>query len=457
MVRIGVLPMRLLCLKYGADYVYAEEIIDHKMINCRRVENHALNTIDFISDDDQHPIFQTCSAEKHAVVFQIGTCDPERALAAAKIVEDDVAAVDINMGCPKAFSLHGGMGAALLEQPEKVEKILKTLVQGLKVPVTCKIRVLPDLGETIKLVKLIESCGVKAIAVHGRTKQERPQHQNRNHFIREITQALKIPVIANGGSKEIKQFEDIATFLQNTQANSVMLARVAMLNPSIFLKTGKLELASVIDEYLKLAAEYDSNPAMVKYTMQIFLQYALHTTERGLQLLEAKSLREICKIWNLTDHYTQCLTEQRDRLMTYQNRMINREDENSIDNDDDVIVLPLEFIRKHYCSTILMPKMILYDYARNNSMQPPSYVTRRIGKLFLSEVKVEKQRYASTFRAQNKKGAEQAAALAALVVLDECKDLPELVLESISWPDVKLILNSAKRKLSCINDQSTVI
>lgn len=100
------------------------------------------------------------------------------------------------MGCPKEFSVKGGMGSALLRQPDKVKDILTTLVSNLSIPVTCKIRLLPTVEETLSLVKLIQSCGVAAIAVHGRTKDERPQHPNNNQAIRRITEELILPVIA---------------------------------------------------------------------------------------------------------------------------------------------------------------------------------------------------------------------------------------------------------------------
>lgn len=100
------------------------------------------------------------------------------------------------MGCPKEFSIKGGMGAALLLQPEKAKNILRTLVQNLSIPVSCKIRVLEDEKKTLELVKELESTGIKAIAIHGRTKAERPQHKNRNGTIKHIAKFIKIPVIA---------------------------------------------------------------------------------------------------------------------------------------------------------------------------------------------------------------------------------------------------------------------
>ena len=109
------------------------------------------------------------------------------------------------------------MGAALLERPETVRSILVTLVQSLSIPVTCKIRVLPDvsvlffllnvhhenrialafqLNQTLDLVKIIASTGVAALAVHGRYKVERPQHPVRVDVIRAIKEVVDIPVIA---------------------------------------------------------------------------------------------------------------------------------------------------------------------------------------------------------------------------------------------------------------------
>lgn len=117
--------------------------------------------------------------------------------------EQDVSAIDVNMGCPKSFSLKGGMGAALLTKPERIRQILTKLVQNLSVPVSCKIRLLPTFEETLELVRMIEQTGVSAIAVHGRTKEERPQDANRDQLIRQLAEAVSIPVIAKYVSTSI--------------------------------------------------------------------------------------------------------------------------------------------------------------------------------------------------------------------------------------------------------------
>ena len=179
--------------------------------------------------------------ERGKLVLQIGTADSSRAVAVAKKVVDDIDGLDVNMGCPKEFSIKGGMGAALLSHPDKVESILSSLVKavGSRIPVTCKIRILPTIEATLNLVRVIEFTGVEALAVHGRTIKERPNNQNHLDFIQEVVKAAKIPIIANGGSSNnhksaINTYDGIKRFWESTGASSVMIARAAEWNPSVF-------------------------------------------------------------------------------------------------------------------------------------------------------------------------------------------------------------------------------
>ena len=117
--------------------------------------------------------FRTCAEERERVVFQMGTADPARAVLVAKLVQHDVFGIDVNMGCPKPFSVKGGMGSALLRRPDDVRSILTALVQGLPhKPITCKIRLLPTFEETLALCELIQSTGVVAVGIHGRFTEQ---------------------------------------------------------------------------------------------------------------------------------------------------------------------------------------------------------------------------------------------------------------------------------------------
>ena len=146
MVRVSCLPFRLLALRNGADYVYTEEIIDKKLIDCQRVENTRLDTIDFVSNKDnkyEHYFIFTYSIvlriakeEQNSIVCQIGSNDPVTAVKAAKLVEKDVKWIDVNMGCPEYFSVHAGMGAGLLKTPEVAKSVLNALNREISVPIS---------------------------------------------------------------------------------------------------------------------------------------------------------------------------------------------------------------------------------------------------------------------------------------------------------------------------------
>ncbi len=172
MVRIGCLPMRILALKYGATKVYSPEIVDKKLIESTRVVNTLLNTIDYF--DKTNSLFLRIHKDEN-LVLQLGTACPNLALSAALKIQGDVAGIDINCGCPKRFSIQGGMGAALLTNLDLLVKILTNLVKNLSIPVTCKLRLLTnsanksyDINGTIEMLKRLEKTGVSAIAMHAR-------------------------------------------------------------------------------------------------------------------------------------------------------------------------------------------------------------------------------------------------------------------------------------------------
>ncbi|XP_053305544.1 tRNA-dihydrouridine(20) synthase [NAD(P)+]-like [Spea bombifrons] len=419
MVRVGTLPMRLLALEYGADLVYCEELVDLKMLQCKRVVNEVLQTVDYVAPTER-VVFQTCEKERDRVVFQMGTADAERALAVAKLVEEDVAAIDVNMGCPKEYSTKGGMGAALLSRPEKIEEILKTLVSGISKPVTCKIRILPSLEETIRLVKLIEGTGVSAVAVHGRKKEERPQHPVHCDVIRAISEAVSIPVIANGGSQEIiKEFEDIEKFRSVTGASSVMVARAAMWNPSVFRKEGHLNLEEIMRDYIKLALQYDNHYTNTKYCLCQMLRDQLESP-MGKRLHAAQSTEDICEVFGMSLLYESLKESWESRKTSLAvEELKNSTQEDEVDEaDPSVTRMAIRFERKEYPGKIT-PKMLLLEWSRREKLPQPVYQTvqRPRDRFFRSLVTVDEKKYQSTMWDKSKKLAEQTAAVVCLRTL----------------------------------------
>lgn len=304
MVRQSNLPFRLLCLEYGADLVYSEELIDYKLSKCRRLENKILKTIDYV-DHQGDCVLRIDPIEKDRLIVQIGSNSFERFIEAARLVAQDVAGVDFNFGCPKKFSISGGMGAAMLEKPEQMRELLTKSVENLDLPITCKIRILPELESTLSLVKMIESCGVSAIAVHGRTKEQRSQGACSDDVLKEISKVLTtIPMIANGGSNEIKSYADILKFRERTGASSVMLARCAQRNASIFKPDNSLEpIEDVIREYLKLAVRYDTSMSKTKYTIQTMLGSGHFGPEVAEKFHATVDHESLCNMFELTDWY----------------------------------------------------------------------------------------------------------------------------------------------------------
>ncbi|OXU28909.1 hypothetical protein TSAR_006798 [Trichomalopsis sarcophagae] len=426
MVRIGTLPMRLLALEYGADIVYTEELIDWKLLRSVRRVNEVLGTVDYIDRTDGTIVFRTSPTERDRVVLQLGTCDANRALKVAKLVEQDVAGIDVNMGCPKRFSILGGMGAALLKQPEKASEILRTLVGGLSIPVTCKIRVLGNVEDTLKLVDTLVDTGISAITVHGRTVDERPQHPNRSEFIKRVAEHAKIPVIANGGSKEIEKRADIFKFKKETGCSSVMIARAAEWNCSIFREAGMLPMEDVIKSYLKLAVDYDNSPSNTKYCVQNILR-ELQESPLGKRFLDTQTLEQICEVWGLDEYCRTKQKEHRDRGFGGRFEVVPERlsliDGNSgvgkrkLDEEEDVLLMRCAFLRNNYADDTSLPKSRLAKWTRDNRKKLPIYVTHHEDKLFRSVVQVDGRKYGSSFWEKSKKWAEQGAALACLCAL----------------------------------------
>ena len=150
-------------------------------------------------------IFTTHPVEKPYLIYQIGSASPELAVQAAKTVVQDVSGVDLNCGCPKPFSTHAGMGAALLTNPDLLCDILTALRRELppEVTVSAKIRLLPSQDDTKRLVERIVRTGVSALTVHCRTRNMRPREAALIERLRGIVEFVDslgagIPVVANG-------------------------------------------------------------------------------------------------------------------------------------------------------------------------------------------------------------------------------------------------------------------
>ncbi|CUA76381.1 tRNA-dihydrouridine synthase 2 [Rhizoctonia solani] len=283
MVRSGTLPTRLLSLKYGATLVWSPEIVDKAIIGSERIVDERTGVISYMKPNSNNPIFTTHPVERTHLIFQMGSSDPELAAQAAQVVLQDVAGIDLNCGCPKPFSVHAGMGAALLSTPDLLCGILSKLRATLpsNVPVSAKIRLLADAEATRALVSRIwREGGISALTVHCRTREMRPTTPAVTPRMREVVDQIaeleaedktgrRIAVIYNGDCSGASAAQEIR---DTTGATSVMMARAAEANPSCFdssrpVRDAELE---IIPEYLRLAKYLDNHFSNTKFCVQQF-------------------------------------------------------------------------------------------------------------------------------------------------------------------------------------------
>lgn len=295
MVRASTLPLRLESLRYGADLVYGEEIIDRKLIGAVRMNNEAFNLINFVSPREKGVVFSTCAEERRRVIFQMGTANAAFAVQAALLVCNDVRGVDVNMGCPKSFSVKGGMGAALLDKPEVAADILSSLRRNLPstCSVTCKIRMLPTTARTRDFMQVCERSGAEAIAVHMRSRDERPADPAHWDQIVKLWDAVRVPVLANGDFFHRRQIDAFWKHCAENGCRStagplsatgvdqadewrgpagIMIARGAMWNPSIFCRSGEAPcFEEVVRRYTATAVTCNEPYQNTKYVLASML------------------------------------------------------------------------------------------------------------------------------------------------------------------------------------------
>jgi len=268
MVRSGALPTRLLALKYGASLVWGPEMVDKAILHAERVVDPVTGVISY--NGKSRAMFTTHPIEKPYLIYQIGTADPELAVQAARKVMQDVSGIDLNCGCPKPFSTHAGMGAALLTNPDLLCSILTALRQAMppEITVTAKIRLLPTQEETKKLVERIINTGVSAITIHCRTRPMRPREKALQERLNEIVDFVNglgkdIAVVENG---DCTGYDDALRIRRVTKASSIMIATAAESNPSVFSPNPVTNVdKELVPSYLRLARYLDNHWANSKF------------------------------------------------------------------------------------------------------------------------------------------------------------------------------------------------
>ena len=223
-------PFRQLCRTLGAGMTVSE------MITCRPD----------LRDSRKTRLRMDHAGEPGPIMVQIaGGIPAMMAEAAVYNVSQGAQIIDINMGCPAKKVCRVDAGSALLRDPRLVQSILRAVVAAVEVPVTLKIRTGWSRAErnALDIARIAEDCGIAALTVHGRTREDRYQGEAEYETIRRVKQSASIPVIANGDIDCAKKAEMVMDF---TAADAIMVGRIAQQRPWIF---------SQIEAYLSTGRE----------------------------------------------------------------------------------------------------------------------------------------------------------------------------------------------------------
>ena len=242
MAGVTDLPFRLLCREQGAGLLCME------MVSAKAIYYNNRNTESLL---EIHP-------DERPVSLQLFGSDPKIMSEMAKRIEErPFALLDVNMGCPVPKVVKNGEGSALMKNPKLVYEIVSALVKAIEKPVTVKIRkgFDDDHVNAVEIAKIIEEAGAAAVAVHGRTREKYYSGKADWDIIRQVKEAVSIPVIGNGDVTSPQKADEL---VRQTGCDGIMIARGAQGNPWIFSEmihweeTGELPPRPDKDEIRKM-------------------------------------------------------------------------------------------------------------------------------------------------------------------------------------------------------------
>lgn len=293
MAGVTDLPFRLICKEQGAGLLCME------MVSAKAVHYNNKNTEGLM---EIHP-------DEQPVSLQLFGSEPDvMAEAASKIEEKPFAILDVNMGCPVPKVVNNHEGSALMKEPKLVGEIVSALVKAIKKPVTVKIRKGFDNDNinAVEIAKIIEASGAAAIAVHGRTREQYYSGKADWDIIRQVKEAVSIPVIGNG---DVTDAFSAKKLMDETGCDGIMIGRACRGNPWIFrevtqyLDTGiiperptRQEVCDTILKHARLQLEYKGEYTAVREMRKHVAWYTAgypHSAKLRHMVNEIESIAEL--------------------------------------------------------------------------------------------------------------------------------------------------------------------
>lgn len=289
MAGVTDVAFRTLCKRYGAALTCTEFVSSTALVR---------------GSEKTQEMLATDPSEKPVAVQLFGSSE-EDIVASAQLVEKDFDIIDLNCGCPAWKVIKTGAGSALLNDPEKIGSFLKKIVDSVNKPVTVKIRagINHESINAVAVARAAEKAGAAAIAIHGRTQKQGYSGLSDWDIIKEVKDAVSIPVIGNG---DVFSPEDFKEKLEYSGVDAILIARGAIGNPYIFrqiddyLRTGKYEKEDNrlqhFFEYLELAKQHNIRLGQIKGHAIAFTKGMRGGAKLRQELGQTKTLEELEKI-----------------------------------------------------------------------------------------------------------------------------------------------------------------
>jgi tRNA-dihydrouridine synthase B len=258
---VSVRPAHILAPMAGiTDTVFRRFI--RRLGGCGLIMTEFVSSEGMLRQNLKSQRFLYYTEEERPITAQIFGADPERLAEAARMIEDlGFDAIDLNLGCPAKKVVKCG-GSGLLRDLRLLESIFREIRAAVTIPFTTKIRIGWSDEEivAVPVARLAESCGVEAIAVHGRTREQAFSGRARWDVIQQVRESVRIPVLGNG---DVMKPEDARALYEQTGCDAVMIGRAAPTNPWIFrqmadyFSTGRYAEPTELDRYELIRAYYE--------------------------------------------------------------------------------------------------------------------------------------------------------------------------------------------------------